>query len=123
MARVLVLGGGFGGISAATELRNALPEDHEILLVDRSDAFLMGLRKLWALVGLGELDEGRRPLARLEDRGIRYVRAEVLGIDAAARTVDTDSGSLAADFLIVALGAEAWRGTATTSGKRPAFPG
>ena len=44
--RTLVLGGGFGGIAAAVELRRLLGDDHEVTLVDRKPEFTMGLRKL-----------------------------------------------------------------------------
>jgi sulfide:quinone oxidoreductase len=104
--RTLILGGGFGGLAAATELRRLLPEEHEIVLVDRGDRFLMGFRKLWILTGMEEPEGGSRPLTALEGRGIRFVRTEVRGIDAAARRVETAEGGLEADALIVALGAE-----------------
>jgi len=42
MARTLILGGGFGGISVAMELRRLVGEDHEIVLVDRGERFSMG---------------------------------------------------------------------------------
>ena len=45
MARTLILGGGFGGITVATELRRELGDDHEVVLVDRREGFFMGLAK------------------------------------------------------------------------------
>ena len=74
MARVIVLGGGFGGIAAATRLRDLLPRSDEVVLVDRRRDFVMGLRKTWAVVGSHPLEEGVRPLSRLSgsrDRGDR----------------------------------------------------
>ena len=59
-ARTLVLGGGFGGIATAVELRRLLGDDHEIVLVDRKPQFAMGLRKLWELVGHGTIADGSR---------------------------------------------------------------
>jgi NADH dehydrogenase FAD-containing subunit len=50
LARTLVLGGGFGGLAVAAELR-ALGDEHEVVLVDRSEQFVMGLRKLWSSSG------------------------------------------------------------------------
>jgi sulfide:quinone oxidoreductase len=66
----------------------------------------MGLRKLWAVVGIGRIEDGSRDLRLLEDRGIRLECREILGVDPANRSVSTDLGSLAADYLVVALGAE-----------------
>ncbi len=105
-SRTLVLGGGFGGIAVAVELRQRVGEEHEILVLDRRQHFLMGLRKLWALVGMGGLEAGRRPRPALEGHGIRFLRRQVTAIDPAARRVTTDQEAFAADFLVVALGAE-----------------
>lgn len=103
--RTVILGGGFGGLTVATELCRRLPEDHRITLVDRDDSFLMGFRKLWILAGMAGHDEGTRRLSALEGRGIRFVRSEVRGIDPVGRRVETEAGDLEADFLVVALGA------------------
>jgi sulfide:quinone oxidoreductase len=104
--RTLILGGGFGGIAAAVELRRALgPDDHEVVLVDRSDGFAMGLRKLWELFGRATVAEGTRSRSLLERHGVRYVRAEIDAIDPAARAAETSAGRLDGDHLVIALGA------------------
>lgn len=105
MAKVLILGGGFGGLAAAAELRRLLP-DAEVVLVDRQDHFFMGFAKLWDLAGVRPLAGGTMPLRRLAKRGVQFVQAEVTGIDPAARRVETSAGTLEADALLVALGAE-----------------
>jgi sulfide:quinone oxidoreductase len=106
VARVLVVGGGFGGLAGAAELRQRLGGDDEVLLVARDDVFAMGFAKLWDLAGVRPLVEGTRSLHRLEDRGVRFRHTAVTGIDAAMRTVTTADGEvLAADALLVALGA------------------
>jgi sulfide:quinone oxidoreductase len=104
MASVLILGGGFGGLAAANELRSLLP-DAEITLVDRTGHFYMGFAKIWDLSGFRALSEGTVPLSRLEDHGVRFVQAEITGIDPEARRVETSQGSFEADALLVALGA------------------
>lgn len=106
MARILVLGAGFGGIAAATRLRSLLDPEHEVVLVDRRSDFVMGLRKTWAALGSHPLDEGRRGLATLREHGINVRQATVEAIDAAARRVQLDGEWLAADAVVVALGAE-----------------
>ncbi|MDQ2691329.1 MAG: NAD(P)/FAD-dependent oxidoreductase, partial [Chloroflexota bacterium] len=106
MKRVLILGGGFGGIAAARRLRERLDERDEIILVDRRDHFMVGFRKSWALVGLSTLEEGQRPLDNLARLGIRVMHDPVTRIDPAARTAWMGDQRLSADALIVALGAE-----------------
>jgi sulfide:quinone oxidoreductase len=105
--RTLILGGGFGGIAAGIELRSLLGPGHEIVLVDRNPAFVMGLRKLWELVGRSPLTDGSRARKLLEQHGIEFVQAEITSIDVTRRSATTSAGALSADRLIVALGAVA----------------
>lgn len=106
MTRTLILGAGFGGLEAATRLHRHFGARHEVILVDQSEHFLAGLRKLWALTGLGTLDEGRRSRASLTAPGIRFLPSPIEKIDASARRVETAHETLEADYLVVALGAD-----------------
>jgi sulfide:quinone oxidoreductase len=101
----VILGAGFGGISAAIELRRLLGDDHEVVLIDEQEEFSMGLRKLWELVGIGTIAQGSRSRRLLAAQGIDFQQARVSAIEPAARAVRSDGGSWRADFLIVALGA------------------
>lgn len=102
----MILGGGFGGITAALELRRALPHQHQVMLIERHETFMMGLRKQWLLTGAAKRGDGERPLAALRGKGIEVRRATVNAIDPARRVVRTDKEEIAFDHLVVALGAE-----------------
>src|SRR5919108_5758095 len=104
--RVLILGGGFGGVAAANRLRSLLPDDDEIVLVDRRTHFMMGFRKSQAIVGRTSLDDHRRPLDALAAKGIRVVTGDITTIDPAARAAEVDGERIEADALLVAVGAE-----------------
>ncbi len=106
MARIVVLGGGFGGLSAAAALRPAAEAGHEVVVVDRRDRFFLGLRKLWVLVGSADLASGSRPLTGLARHGARWLQDEVVGVDVQARKVRTRTAELRYDYLVVALGAQ-----------------
>jgi sulfide:quinone oxidoreductase len=106
MHRVLVLGGGFGGIATGVALRSQLETADEVVLVERRSSFVMGLRKNWALVGASSLADGERPLTALRDRGIEVVSGTIDAIRPEAREAGVDGRTLAADALVVALGAE-----------------
>jgi sulfide:quinone oxidoreductase len=106
MKRVLILGGGFGGIAAARRLKQTLGEEDEVILVDRRDHFMVGFRKTWALTGQSTLEAGQRPLDSLTSLGIRVMQDPVTRIDPAARTAWMGDQRLSADALVIALGAE-----------------
>jgi sulfide:quinone oxidoreductase len=48
---ILILGAGFGGLEAATGLRQQLDESHQITLVDKSDSFVIGFNKFDVMFG------------------------------------------------------------------------
>jgi len=105
MAHIIVLGGGFGGLAAAHELRRELPEEHRVTLLAAEDWFFVGFAKLWDLVGIRPLGQGAGQLDALEDFGIRFVKAKITAINPESRRIETSTGSFDADFLVVALGA------------------
>jgi sulfide:quinone oxidoreductase len=105
--RILILGAGFGGLAAATELRKGLGHDHRVIIVDRKRSFMMGLVKLWILEGSRRLEESQTPLDGLDEKGIEYLNDEVTTIDVASNMVQAkDHSWIKYDYLIVALGAE-----------------
>jgi len=105
IGRTLILGGGFGGIATAVELRRLVGDEHEIVLVDKNPSFAMGLRKLWELVGDGTIAEGSRPRPLLERHGVGFRQTDIRAIDPAGRRAETADGGIGADQLVVALGA------------------
>src|SRR6266496_1352091 len=99
-ARTLILGGGFGGIAAAVELRRLLGDDHQIVLVDRKPQFTMGLRKLWELVGHASIADGSRSRALLARHGVEFRQTEITEIDPSGRRVETSNGWLEGNHLV-----------------------
>ena len=106
MKRVLILGGGFGGIATARRVKEKLDAKDEVILVDKRDHFMVGFRKTWALVGESTLEEGQRPLDSLTSLGIRVMQDPVTRIDPTGRTATMGDQIISADALVVALGAE-----------------
>ncbi len=103
--RILVLGGGVGGIVAANELRRRLPAQHEIVLVNREETFVFAPSLLWLLVGARRPEQISRPLRRLVRRGVTVTTGEVERIDASRREIAVAGRTLSADHLVIALGA------------------
>ena len=105
MHRVVIAGAGFGGIATAAALRrDAAPGELEVVLVDRRDDFVMGLRKTWAALGVATLAEGRRRLSEID--GVEFIQGNIEQLDAAGRSVTVNGRAIAGDSLVLALGAE-----------------
>ena len=105
-AKVLILGGGFGGWVAATEIRNGLPEDCQVTVVDRGDSSSLGLSFLWLMTGDREAGRISRPFSTLERKGISFVRGDIDRIDPGRREAVVGGTTYSGDHLVVALGAE-----------------
>lgn len=101
----VVLGGGTGGLVAARELRDRLPTEHRIVLVDRERDHLYQPSLLWQMVGQRRVGQLTRPLDRLDERGIEFHNAEVETLDVDGQVVETSSGALSYGSLVVSLGA------------------
>lgn len=103
---VLILGGGIGGTVVASLLRRSLAREHRIVLVEREPNHLFQPSLLWLMVGDRQPQQIQRPVERLARRGIEVVRGAVERIEPARRAVVVNGAELAADYLVVALGAE-----------------
>lgn len=106
MARILILGAGFGGLELATGLSEALGDAAEVTVIDRGDAFVFGYSKLDLMFRGASGDSVRLPYADFVKPGVRLLRETVTAIDPEAKRVTTDAGVHEADYLVIALGAD-----------------
>lgn len=104
--RVLVLGAGFGGLQLASRLSDELGEEADVVLIDKSDGFVMGSSKLDVMFGHTTVAAVRHSYSAIAKLGVRFVQSTIRSIDPIRRTVETDAGSFTADVLVVALGAD-----------------
>jgi sulfide:quinone oxidoreductase len=105
MTRVLILGGGFGGLAVAHRLLQEASANLEILLIDKEDTFTVGFRKTWTLLGINP-EEGTGRRSNLDKKGIRRIKGKITSLDVQSKTVEVDGEKLAGDFLVVAMGVE-----------------
>ncbi len=102
---VLVLGGGTGGLVAANHLaRNK--GGARTVLVERDPVYRFAPSFLWVMSGARRPEQVTADLRRLTHRGVELVQAEVRAIDTTAGRVETSTGPVPYDRLVVALGAE-----------------
>ena len=102
--RIVVLGGGSGGVVAATQLGRRLGGEHEVILIDRSPDHVYMPSLLWLMVGQRQPADITRKLKRLESRNVGVVQSQVEGIDPDRQEVVTSGGRVQYDHLIVSLG-------------------
>ena len=103
--RVLVIGGNFGGFTAALELKAELGEDVDVTVVSASDRFLFNPSLIWLPFGkrrAADITFALEPV--FGAHGVGFVHAAATAIDPAARTVTTPSQSYGYDYLVVATG-------------------
>src|SRR3970282_1741921 len=103
---ILILGGGVGGVVTARELRKRLPRSHRVVLVDRERENLFAPSLLWLMVGKRQAESIKKPLTRLERKGVEVRIGEVERLDAESHRVTVADTQLDADYLVIALGAE-----------------
>jgi sulfide:quinone oxidoreductase len=109
MAKILILGGGFGGVVAAERLAEQLGGEHQITLVSRSRRFVFypALVRL-AFGKCSEADASFDLRESMLNRRINFIEAEVARIDPVERTVTIAHGEieghLSYDYLVFALG-------------------
>ena len=109
MAKVLILGGGFGGVVAAERLAQQLGDEHQITLVSRSRNFVFYPALVKVAFGKCEAKDVSFDLRHaMLDRRVNFIEAEVARIDPVERKVTIAhgeiEGNISYDYLIFALG-------------------
>ncbi|MDH3794675.1 MAG: NAD(P)/FAD-dependent oxidoreductase [Nitrosopumilus sp.] len=103
---VVILGGGFGGLSAANELRNSLQSSQvKITVIDKKDWFMVGFAKLWIINGTRTFENSIGSLNELSKKEIDFIKDEILSINLKNKNVKTKSQNISFDFLIISMGA------------------
>ena len=103
---ILILGGGIGGVVAANRLRKRLPPEHRVVLVEREARHLFAPSLRWLMVGRRTEECISRPVTRLEKRGIELIHGEIERINPKTRSAHVSGQEIAADYMVIALGAE-----------------
>ena len=109
MARVLILGGGFGGVVAAERLAERLGDEHQLTLVSRNRNFVFYPALVRLAFGKCEREDVSFDLRQaMLNRRVNFIEAEVAHIDPLEKEVTIAhgevKGKLPYDYLIFALG-------------------
>jgi NADH:ubiquinone reductase (H+-translocating) len=103
--RVVIIGGGFGGINLAKKLKN---EPVDVLLLDKHNYHTFQPLLYQVAMGSIEADSIGFPIRRIftNQKNFAFNLAEVKTINPEKNTVTTDIGEIAYDYLVIATGAD-----------------
>ena len=103
--RVVVIGAGFGGATAARYIALNNPQI-EVLLIERKKTFISGPFSNTVIAGINEIGDITHPLQQLQtNHRINLVRATVTAVDSEQRKVWLESGErIPYDRLVVSPG-------------------
>ena len=103
---IVILGGGFGGLAAANEIRKSLSESQaKITIIDKKDWFMVGFAKLWIISGARTFEDSTGSLNDLPKKGIHFLKDEITKLNLENKTIQTKSQTMSYDFLIISTGA------------------
>jgi sulfide:quinone oxidoreductase len=104
-AKVVVLGGNFGGLTAALSVKHALHGDVDVTVVSAADHFLFNPSLIWLPFGARAASDITFALApTFESHDVTFVHGRATAIDPVAKRVATTAGGFGYDYLVVATG-------------------
>lgn len=109
MAKIVVLGGGFGGVVAAERLAEQVGDEHQITLISRSRTFVFSPALVRLALGKCEKEDLTFDLRKsMLNRRINFIEAEVAHFDPSSKKISIAhgdvQGKITYDYLIFALG-------------------
>jgi sulfide:quinone oxidoreductase len=105
MAKIAILGGSFGGLTAAFELKRLLREKAEITLLCDDSKFVFLPSLPWLAMGWRMPSDITLPLKQvLERKNITFIHEGAVGVDADALRVLTAAREIPYDYLVISTG-------------------
>lgn len=103
--KILVLGGSFGGLTAAFEVKRLLGERAEVTVIGKEDRFVFLPSLPWVVTGRRQGAELTLPTSTiLARRRIHFMHGTARNVDPVGMRVTTDTGSHDYDYLVIATG-------------------
>jgi sulfide:quinone oxidoreductase len=105
MAKIVIIGGSFGGLTAAFELKRLLGNKADVTLLCDVDKFVFVPSLPWVSMGWRSPEDITLPLEKiLTPKGIKFIHEEATGVDADKSKVITKTQEIQYDYLVIASG-------------------
>ncbi len=105
MAKIVVLGGSFGGLTAALELKRLLGKGVDITVISDDDRFIFLPSLPWLIMGWRKPEDITLKVSEiLRPKGINFIHEAAKQVDPDSGKVLTAAGETAYDFLVISTG-------------------
>jgi sulfide:quinone oxidoreductase len=105
MAKIIILGGSFAGLTAAFDLKRKLKDKAEITVISKAEKFVFIPSLIWVPFGWRKPEDISFEIEPiLKEKDIKFVHAEAKKILPQENKVETASGIYEYDFLLIATG-------------------
>ncbi len=105
MAKIAVLGGSFGGLTAALELKRLLGREADVTVISDDDRFVFLPSLPWLIMGWRRPEEITLKVSEiLRPKGIDFIHEPARQVDPDSGKVLTATRELAYDFLVISTG-------------------
>ncbi len=105
MARIVVLGGSFGGLTAAFELKRLLGKEADITLISDEDRFVFLPSLPWLIMGWRKPEDITLKVSEiLKPKGISFIHEAAKQVDPEASKVSVSTQTVPYDFLVISTG-------------------
>lgn len=105
MVNIVIIGGSFGGLTAALQLKRNLNGKHRITVISDNDQFVFMPSIPWLALGWRKAEDLTIDLKEyLPSRGIYFIHSAAKHIEPDKQKVITEKETISYDFLVVATG-------------------
>ncbi|GAB6179648.1 FAD-dependent oxidoreductase [Desulfotomaculum defluvii] len=105
MSNIVIIGGSFGGITTAMQLKRLLGHNHTITVISDNDNFVFLPSLHWVALGWRSAKDITVDLKKLlPSKKINFMHSPAKFIDTDKQSVITDKGIVPYDYLVIATG-------------------
>ncbi len=105
MSNIVILGGSFGGLTAAFEMKRLLGAATEVTVISEDNRFVFLPSLPWLIMGWRRPEDITLSIAEiLKSKGIQFIHEAAAGIDPEASKVKTATKEFSYDHLVISTG-------------------
>lgn len=105
MARIVVLGGSFGGLTAAFEIKRLLGAQADVTVISEDNRFVFMPSLPWLIMGWRRPEDITLNVSDiLKSKGIQFIHEAAIGVDPETSKVNTATKEFSYDHLVISTG-------------------